>query len=98
MLFHVSWKERAGYTHEDQKMHVKLWENFQPPEGFEIKHIYSFSGGSGFGLVEAATPEILFQGLALWAGVILDYEVTPVTEVESAVASIKKAIAIREAV
>lgn len=97
MLFYVKWTERSGFTHEDQKKQLSLWANFQPPDGYEIKHIYALTGGSGFAIVEAVSAEVLFDGLALWAGVILDYEVTPATEIDSAVESVNKAIAIREA-
>lgn len=95
MLFFVRYKEKAGYTHEDQKKQVNLWVNFQPPEGFDIQQIYALSGGAGFALIEAPTAEILFDGLSLWAGVLLDYEIAPAAKVESAVESVNKAITIR---
>ena len=52
---------------------------------------------TGFALIEAESAEALMEGTAVWAGVLLDYDVIPVVPVETAVEIFQKAIAYREA-
>lgn len=96
MLFHISHTYKAGFTHEDQKKMLDVWANFEPPAGYETKwHVFS-PDGRMFSLVEAPSAEVVFEVVALWAGVMLDYEIVPVVDVEATVPLIEKAIAIRE--
>jgi len=96
MLFHVTYKEKAGITHEEQKESLKLWANFQPPEGYEIKSFYYGVNGKGFIVIEAASAEAIHEVNAIWSGVYIDYDVVPVIEVDKAVEIANKAIAKRE--
>ena len=96
MLFMQIYKPKAGFTHEDQKKALKLWENWSPPEGMEIKSFYTSPDGRGFLLIESSSAEAAFEGMALWAGVYLDYEFVPVVEIEKAVPLLNKAISSRE--
>jgi hypothetical protein len=97
MLFHATFKPKAGTTHEDQKKSLEMWTNFELPAGYDIKmHVYA-PDGRGFGLVEAETVELIYEVVAPWAGAYMDYEILPVIDVEAAVPLMEKALAVREA-
>ena len=96
MLFHTAFTPRAGYTEEDGKRVLELWAKWQPPEGLEIKAFYVGVDGRGFVISEANTAEAVYEGVAPWAGVLLDYDIVPVVEVDKAVEIGQKAIAFRE--
>ena len=96
MLFMQVFTPKTGLTHEDQKNSLKQWENFTPPKGMEIKSFHCSPDGKGFLLIEAESAEALFEPMAIWAGVYLNYEIMPVVEVEKAVEFWNKAIAKRE--
>jgi len=98
MLFHTTNIPKAGLTHEDRKIVLKLWANFQPPEGFEIKSFNIAADGRGFGLIEAASAEAIYEALSLWADVYINYEIVPVMEADKAIDIENKAIAIRESI
>lgn len=96
MLFHTTWKYKSGYTEEDQKRVLGLWSKWQPPEGMEIKAFYVGVDGRGFLITEAQTAEAVYEAVAPWAGVLLDYEIVPIVEVGKAVELLQKTIAFRE--
>ena len=96
MLFHIIFKGKAGYTHEDQKRVLELWSRWQPPEGMEIKTFYVGVDGRGFIIIEAKTAEAIYEAIAPWVSVLFDYEVVPIIEVDKAVELLQKAIAFRE--
>jgi len=98
MLFHSTYKPKAGSTHEDQKKMAALWSKFTPPEGIEIKSHYSSVEGGGFVIFEAATAEAIYEVNSIWSGVYIDYDIVPIIEVEKAVELGDKAIAMRESV
>ena len=77
---------------------LKLWENWTAPEGIEIKSFHVSPEGRGFILLEASSPEAIFEGTSPWSNVLIDYEFTPVVEVDKATELLKKAIATRESV
>jgi hypothetical protein len=96
MLFHTTFTPRAGYTEEDGKRVLELWSKWQPPEGLKIKAFYVGVDGRGFIISEANTAEAIYEGVAPWAGVLLDYDIVPVVEVDKAVEIGQKAIAFRK--
>ncbi len=96
MLFHTTFTYRAGYTEKDAKRVLELWSKWQAPEGMEIKAFYVGVDGRGFLITEANTAEAIYEGVAPWAGVLLDYDIVPVVEVDKAVEIGQKAIAFRE--
>jgi len=96
MLFHTTFKSKAGYAHEDQKQVLGLWSKWQPPEGMEIKAFYVGVDGRGFLITEAKTAEAIYEGVAPWLGVLLDYDIVPIVEVDKAVGILQQAIAFRE--
>ncbi len=97
MLFHITHTYKPGFTHEDQKQMLAVWEKFEPPPGYDTKwHVFSPSG-TMFSLVEAPSAEVVFEVVSLWAGVMLDYEVVPVIDIGASVPFLQNAIATREA-
>lgn len=96
MLFHVSHRYKAGFTHDDQKKMIEIFKKFEFPSGYDVKwHVFS-PDGRMFSLVEASSAEVVYEVVAHWAGVYLDYEVLPVSEVDAVVPLMEKAIATRE--
>ncbi len=96
MLFFVTHRYKSGFTHEDQKAMLKIWENFQPPAGFETKMHTFAPDGRMFGFIESESIEAVYEVCTLWAGVFIDYEVVPVIDVEDSLPLMRKAIATRE--
>lgn len=96
MLFHTTFKYKSGYTDEDQKRVLGLWSKWQPPEGMEIKAFYVGVDSRGFLITEAQTAEAIYEAVAPWAGVLLDYDIVPIVEVGKAVELLQKTIAFRE--
>lgn len=97
MLLHISYTPKTGISHEEAKQGLKLWESFQPSEGYDIKQFYCGVDGSGYAIVEAATAETAYEVLSIWAHVYNEFKVMPVVEIDKAVGFLNKAIAIREA-
>ena len=97
MLFFQTYKPKAGFTHEDQKLMLNLWAQWTPPEGIEIKSFHVAPDGRGFLLIEGATAEAMYEGMAPWSNVLLDYEVVPVIDVETSLELLSAAVAKREA-
>lgn len=95
MLFHTTFRQRAGITTADQKKLLELWTGWTPPAGFEIKSFYIAADGRGFTVTEVDKAETMYAVTTLWAGVFLDYEVTPIVPVETAVPILAAAIAKR---
>ena len=96
MLFHNTFKNKSGYTEEDRKRVLGLWSKWQPPEGMEIKSFYMGVDGRGFLIIEAKTAEAVFEAVAPWSGVLLDYEIVPIVEVGKAVEIFQQTIAFTE--
>ena len=65
------------------------------PKGLDIKSFYVSVEGVGYVVVEAATAQALFEGLAPWAGIAFDYKVVPIVSIEEALAGLHVAIAYR---
>ena len=96
MLFMTIMKPKSVRTTEDQKKTLALWAKWTPPKGLEIKSYHLAPDGRGFILAEADSAEAIMESQAPWAGIYIDFEVTPVVPVEKAVELITKGIAIRE--
>jgi hypothetical protein len=70
-------------TEESQKRSLALFMNWTPP--FEFKAHYALADGSGgIAIVEADDPNVILEGIAPFTP-FFDFEVTPVSEIESAV-------------
>ena len=96
MLFHATFRYKTGTTHDDQKAALKLFENWQPPAGIDIMSFVFGTDSTGFALIEAESAEAMMEATAIWAGVLLDYDVIPVVPVSTAVETFQKAIAYRK--
>lgn len=95
MLFHTTFKAKAGFTHEAQKRTLELWAKWQPPKGFELKAFYMAADGRGFTIAEAETAEAAYEANAPWL-IFFDWDLVPIVEIEKAVGITQKAIAFRE--
>ena len=85
MLFHTTFRHKIGYTPDDQRLVLKLWKDWTPPEGFEIQSFHMAPDGRGFLLVEAEDAATVFESTALWSAVLIDYDIVPVVDVDQAV-------------
>ncbi len=92
MLFHTTFRPKTGFTHQDQQAVLKLWSEWSPPAGFTIKSFHVSPDGRGFLITETDSAEAAYESTALWASVYLEYEMTPVIEVDKGVAILTKAI------
>jgi hypothetical protein len=52
--------------------------------------------GGGFCVCEAASAEAIYESVAPWSGVYLDYDIVPIVEIEKAHELEKRAIAFRK--
>jgi hypothetical protein len=96
MLFHASFRLKPGATTEDQKKMLDVWARWQPPEGYEIKYFWMAPDGRGFAIVDALTAEALYEAVAPWATVIVEYDFIPIVDVEIGAPLMEKGIAFRE--
>ena len=97
MLFHVVYTFRdAG--EEGSERALRLFQNWQPPAGFEFKVHYQFADGSGgMNIVEAESAVALLQATGAFAP-YMDFELTPIVTIEEGVAAGEEAIAFRAGV
>ena len=95
MLIQVTYSNRGGVAEQEQAL--AMFERWQPPTGVEIKGHYTRADGGGFAIVEADSAEAILIALAPWASTLLDYQVTPIVEIEQGVAALKQGIAFRNA-
>ena len=96
MLFYVGWKPRVGQGPETGEKGLEMFSRWKPPAGLEFKGMWARADGGGFCVCEAASAEAIFEATAPWAGGFLDYECSPIVDMETAVAIQQKAIAFRK--
>jgi hypothetical protein len=95
MLFYLGWKARAGQGPKELEATLEVFSRWEPPAGMEIKGMWLRPDGGGFGLFEVSSAEVIYEGTAPWSGAYLDYEITPIVEIEKGVELLNKAIAFR---
>lgn len=95
MLFYIGWKPRAGQGTQESEAGLEVFSRWQPPAGLEFKAMYGRADAGGFCICEADSAETLLEAMAPWAGAYLDYDVTPIVEIDKAVEIQNKAIAFR---
>ena len=96
MLFGVVYKGRSGVTEEMEKRGLQLFSNWTPP--FEFKAHYSRAdNGGGIAIVESDSAEAIIEGIAPWLP-YLEFELTPVADVQAAVPVVLRAYAWRYSV
>ncbi len=64
---------------------LEVFSRWEPPAGFEFKGIYARADGGGFCICEVTSAEVMFEATSPWSGVFLDYEMSPIVEIETAV-------------
>ena len=96
MLFYIGWKNREGQGPDMDEAGWALFARWEPPEGLEFKGMWARPDGGGFCVCEAASAEVLYEALAPWSGVYLDYDIAPIVEMEKANELSSKAIAFRK--
>ena len=96
MLFYVAWKPRAGQGSETGEKALEVFSRWKPPSGLEFKGMWARADGGGFAVCEVASAEVILEATAPWAGALLDYDISPIVDMEKAVEIQQKAIAFRK--
>lgn len=94
MRFMCHGRLRPHLGEEGQARAAVVFRKWQPPKNVEIHFRYVAPNGHDFVLVEAPSVEDLIEATANWFPFI-DYEIHPVTEAESGVPRMEKAVAER---
>lgn len=95
MLFAAIYKPHET-SEETQKRSLSLFMQWSPP--FEFKAHYARGDGKGgITIIESDSAEAIVEGINTWAP-FFDFEVTPVTEIESAVPLLQRAFQWRDSV
>ena len=97
MLFHITWE--FNDTSEDGiRRSLKVFSQWQPPEGAEFKGFYGFAdGGGGVAIVEAESVEAIARTCAPW-GPWLRFTSTPILPIEQSSAIAMEAVGFRDSV
>ncbi len=72
---------------------MEIFSRWEPPTGMEIKGIWARPDGGGFGLFEVTSAEVVYEATAPWSEAYLDYDISPIVEIEMAVELLNKGIA-----
>lgn len=96
MLVHITFRPVATYGEEQQVKTLKIWSQWTPPAGYEIKSFVVSAEGEGYILAETESAEAIAEAALPWANVLLDYKITPVVEIDRAVGLLQKAIEFRQ--
>ena len=98
MLFAVIYNARGNSSEESEKRSLRLFANWTPPAGFDIRSHYTFADGTG-GLVlaDAQSAEAVLESIALW-GPFFTYRAVPVVNVEASMPIFQKTTAWRDTV
>ena len=98
MLFAVTWTNRPGTTEEREKRMLKLFNNWQPPAGFEFQGFYDYvDGAGGIAIAECSSAETMLEVFAPWS-TFFDFTVKPIISTEKSAAILEKAFAWRDSV
>jgi hypothetical protein len=85
MLFLITWKPRAYGGTAEQEESLQVFSRWQPPAGVQFQGMWSRPDGGGFGIAEVQSAEALLEATAPWAGVYLDFEASPIVEIQRGV-------------
>ncbi len=96
MLFFVEWKARTGHGPKESEAALDVFSRWEPPADMEIKGMWARADGGGFCLCEVASAEAALEATAPWVDAYLDYDMTPVVEIEKAVELLQRGIAFRK--
>lgn len=95
MLFYVGWKAREGQGPAEPEAALEIFSRWEPPTGMEMKGMWARPDGGGFCLCEVTSAEVVYEATAPWSEAYLDYDISPIVEIEQAVEILNKAIAFR---
>jgi hypothetical protein len=97
LLFHVLW-DFTDSSEEGERRSLKLFQNWKPPEGADIKAFYGFADGSGGAMiVEVDSAATLARMSAPWTP-WLSFTTTPILPVEDAAGIAGEGVAFRDSV
>ena len=97
MLFHVMYRYRSADEADDERR-LRLFQNWQPPQGFEMQAAYTFADGSGgVNIVETDSATAIAKATTVFAP-YLEFDITPIASTEDGVAAFEEAIAFRASV
>jgi hypothetical protein len=97
MLFHVMW-ELVDTTEEGEERSLKVFAQWQPPEGAEFQGFYGFADGTGgVALVEVDSVATLARTTAPWTP-WLRFTATPILPIEESTSIAGEGVAFRESV
>ena len=96
MLFGVLYSPRDNITEETQKRSLQLFTNWSPPFEFKANYARGDSKG-GIAIVESDSVEAIIEGISPWVP-FLDFEVTPVMDIQAAVPAFQRAYDWRDSV
>jgi Domain of unknown function (DUF3303) len=97
MLLLISYRERARASEDDEKRILKLFANWKPPAGAEVKAHYARGDGGGFLIMEANSGAAMMEANAPWL-MFFTFEVVPIVDITEAVPILNRAGAWRESV
>jgi len=97
MLFLISYKERSRWNEDDDKRVLKLFTNWKPPGGMEVKSHYARSDGGGFLIAEVNSAAAVMEANAPWIA-FFDFQVVPIVEITEAVPMLQRTNAWRDSV
>ncbi len=97
MLFHMVYRYRSADEAATERR-LRLFQNWQPPQGFKMQAAYTFADGSGgVNIVETDSAAAIAKATAVFAP-YLDFDITPIASTEDGVAAHEEAIAFRASV
>ena len=98
MLFVVTYTARGDVSEEKEKRTIKLFTNWTPPAGYEMKAHYSLADGSGGVIIaEASSATALLEANAPW-GPFFDFKAAPAVDIAESVPVFQKVYSWRDSV
>ncbi len=97
MLFHTVYRYRSAEEAAAERR-LRLFQNWQPPQGFEMQAAYTFADASGgVNIVESDSAAAIVKAAAVIAP-DLDFDITPLASTEDGAAAFEEAIAFHASV
>jgi hypothetical protein len=85
MLFMIHYRPKDGWTEAIAKRATRLFDNWKPPAGFNIKAHYARSDSEGgLVIVEAKSPAAIMEATSTFA-LFYEHNVNPIVEISQAV-------------
>jgi len=98
MLFAVHYASEAHGDEARDRRTFKMLGAWKPPAGFNMKGWYDYAdGGGGVAIVDAASAEVLMEGVAPW-WTFFKFTAKPIVSVEVATPISEKGLAWRDSI